>query len=879
MRAVRAGGTELAEQGKNISSPEEGGAKAETGVSAWRRGYRLLSLRAKKVKADKKGQSPAEDASLEKPSERLKKLREAVDKGGALANANFLAYLAMLVYFFVAVTSTTHEDLLRETPKAIPLLNIQVPLWWFFLVGPVTLALIHLNLLNQYFYHSQNVLLLDRFITKSLEAGALQKEQADEERKLPLSFALSNLILDREMPPVLRFSLSLLMWFLVVFAPLAVLLLFQAYFLAFHSTLVTWIQRGVLVCDAAMLLYLWQAVAKAQDNHCKSKDSCINLHTEEWHRDCLVAVSANPGVIIVAAPASTAMAIFAIISSLLLLTIPGELYDLWEQNKYADKRNIDLPGKLLLKSDPPPELLAQYAGNLDMHDAVLNELVDKYKLGLKLKGRDLRGANLKGAKLPYAELNEASLRGANLDSAQLQGAKLEKAQLHYARLKEANLETAQMQNAKLDGADLTKARLQGVDLRKAWLEFATLEDIILQGANLVDTRLQRANLRDAQLQRANLRDAQLQGADLTDANLQYANLHGAQLQGANLEKTHLQNATLEKANLQGADLTKAQMQGANLQIAQLQGANLTNANLQGANLDMAQLQNAVLIFVQLQGAYLQGTDLQGANLQMAQLQGTLLFGAQMHCANLRSVMLQGANMRMAELQGANLTNAELQGANMRMANLQYADLSGADLNGSNAVKAHFQGSNLTNSQINTLIASEANFSGATFSSTTLSNSIFLGTNFSHLTEQEFSALVKSATEKVRCDISRQISEVHKRMFDSKCSPNQPVNSCYGPDYPKRWIKQTACGQETMESIAKARGKALNEAACAHPASSISIGSQGSLFFFEAPGDGKTIKRLQQIAIRAFLEGDCPIAQHIDPDDLKRLQDFIKEPAP
>ena len=56
----------------------------------------------------------------ESPSERMKKLREAVDRGGIQAHANFIAYLVILIYFFVAVTGTTHEDLLRETPKSVP---------------------------------------------------------------------------------------------------------------------------------------------------------------------------------------------------------------------------------------------------------------------------------------------------------------------------------------------------------------------------------------------------------------------------------------------------------------------------------------------------------------------------------------------------------------------------------------------------------------------------------------------------------------------------------------------------------------------------------------------------------------------------------------
>lgn len=116
----------------------------------------------------------------------------------------------------------------------------------------------------------------------------------------------------------------------------------------------------------------------------------------------------------------------------------------------------------------------------------------------------------------------------------------------------------------LRGRSMRFAELPLADLRHAWLE-----NTKFQGANLTSTNLTAANLKDSQLQQANLSSANLLGANFTNANL-----HNAKFDWASLEATVMTNANLIDAlminsklygtTLTNADLTKANLRGAKL---------------------------------------------------------------------------------------------------------------------------------------------------------------------------------------------------------------------------------------------------------------------------------------------------------------------------
>ncbi|OLN27627.1 Pentapeptide repeat family protein [Desulfovibrio sp. DV] len=419
-----------------------------------------------------------------------------------------------------------------------------------FFIGPLALMLIHLNLTSQYFYLTQNVLLLDQLIVKHFYGMTAEQE---EERSLHKNNLLSNLILDRDMHFSLGLFMRFVLWFFVVCAPISLFLLFQSYFIPYHDQVVIWMQRVVLLIDVSMILLLWPAISGAQSRNCLSRQ--------------MANISINPLDTIKRIPI-TALYVFFLVIPLcfILLTIPGESLDTFRNEflriyassimpniPFPNNNNLDVHNALLIKSGVSQEVLSQFAGSIDKHDAVLTDLVGKYGLGLKLKGRDLRDANLSGALLPHAIL--------------------EGAQLVNARLSGAHLECAKLYGVNLVGADLANARLACADV----IAGAGSESQSIRYGGAAGAKLQGADLRYAHLEGALLIGAHLEGALLTGAHLEGANLGGAYLNGADLSGANLDGASLDGCKLVGLQAEKASFRSASLPIT------IKDSNFRGAN--------------------------------------------------------------------------------------------------------------------------------------------------------------------------------------------------------------------------------------------------------------------------------------------------------
>ncbi|WP_051261871.1 pentapeptide repeat-containing protein [Desulfovibrio inopinatus] len=639
----------------------------------------------------------------------VNQLRDAIHQQSVHAQGNFLAYLAILIYFFVAVTSTTHEDLLRETAKAVPLLNIQLPLWWFFLAGPLALTVIHLNLLRQYYYLSINLKRLDAALCQKYGNGKKGKECY--ERDLHANFLLTTLFLDRDMPTGLRFISHIALWAISVVAPLVLLCLFQWYFLAYHDPKVTWIQRGALCFDAFTMLYLW-----------------YNIFDNSYRR--WLALSLEFG--------SMGLLIITVGLINFQLTLPDETRyiekslqsfipkDSEKPEKgndsipswasYYDRlpsvpRNLDIQNRLLLKKEIPADLFTGENLSQEQYNERVADYAKKHQLGLNLNKRKLEEANLNNSQLIVASLEKANLKGAYLTGANLKGADLAKANLEKANLEPTNfletvlripdiegkatwwgnLEDSGLKNVHLEGADLSGANLK--DARLGWAD--------LKGANLTGAKLERTDLKGVKLDGANLMGADINNVDLTGADLKGANLTEAKLVGVNFIEADLEGVDLTKANLEDVDLTETNFKGADLTGANLEGANLGWANLHCVDseilrrearngTDLAILIETNLNGADLTGASLNGADLTGANLNGADLTEAALEGARFGRADLDDVDLEV--LREADLDGVDLTI-------LREASLNGADLTGANLNGADLAGANFRGCNMTGANL------------------------------------------------------------------------------------------------------------------------------------------------------------------------------------
>ena len=530
--------------------------------------------------------------------------KQALDASAPRLRNLFIFVQVFLLYVVVSIVGVDDRDLLDPSSTVkVPLLNIGLPTFYFFLLAPVLVALLHINLL----LHHQSY-------QDKLRHWRDGTPKAQLDQLAPNFFDIAFLAQDRWQRQLVRASL----WFLLYFWPPAALCLALFWFADYQNPWVTLEHFVLLIISySASVYFSWR------QDHARQELRALLLWTLTlllglviltgaylavsfwvfaisnplltlayitlliigggisvylpWSKICAGNKLQNPsrwlqGLLLSALPLAGTYLFVLVIS---LTWISYERSDPWFENYSLYRPKIDAPSFIYQKLDSATiDLAKAYESNTSR-----GELIKNYSQPLDLRGRSLRYANLASSFLPRVRLTDADLTGANLIQASLQGAELWR----------AHLQGAYLWQAQLQGADLEKAHLQGAYLWQAQLQGAYLKGARLQGVYLRGARLQGANLEEAQLQSASLWQAQLQGADLEEAQLQGADLEKAQLQGADLEKAQLQGAYLSEAQLQGASLWQAQLQGADLEKAQLQGADLEEAQLQGANLAGAQL--------------------------------------------------------------------------------------------------------------------------------------------------------------------------------------------------------------------------------------------------------------------------------------------------
>ena len=636
--------------------------------------------------------------------------------------AVYTTYLMIASYIIFTIVSTEDELLFRNGNVQMPIIDIGVSIKRFFIIAPLILFFLHLNVLIQAVFLSTKVRRYTSVLNDDRHTPAFYNKGRNAPGLLfPVPLA-HFLVADDQQKDA-----QWILWVVVVFTsivllPLAILIYAEIHFLTYQSELITWMHRIAIGLDIILLWCLWPRII-APDKGLK----------EYWRQSSRKRRAAKF--------ASVATGLFVLViadipgGTMENFIFPNALHD-WRE---LLGRRYQLEERILVQEEPHPKILetqlackfqnlagpacqariepgsliwCQHAKPLllqrrafrgaNLHKAVLCE-ANLHET--KLQGADLRYAELQSADLSYAELQGADLRyaslqGADLRSTELQGADLSYAELQGADLRSTELQGADLSYAELQGVDLRSAALQGADLRYAALQGADLRSATLQGAYLISASLQGANLRFTELQGADLRYASLEDAYLISAALQGANLSSASLQGADLRSASLQGAGLRSASLQGADLSEASLQGADLSEASLQGADLSEASLQGADLSSASLQGADLYSAELQGVDLSFTELQGVDLSYTELQGADLRGAELQGADLYSASLQGADLYSAALQGTDLGFAELQGADLSYAVLQGADLSYTELQGADLRWAYLVGSDLSYANLN-----------------------------------------------------------------------------------------------------------------------------------------------------------------------------------
>ncbi|MEQ8825513.1 MAG: pentapeptide repeat-containing protein [Filomicrobium sp.] len=503
-------------------------------------------------------------------------LLEAVNRSSDTAHTAWLIFMGIMTYLMIAVAGVTHTNLLLETPVALPILQVDIPLTQFFQFAPVVLVLFHLGVISQ-------LVLLAR---KALEFDhAIRLLETSHRRTHPLRLELHNLffvqaIAGPSRSKVMGSFLHIMSWLSLVILPVVLLLYMQVVFLPYHDPVITWTNRIALVVDVMMLVLIGVFLMRAETSFFKAFARTSASHPVSFLMTTIVLG-------------------FVTVFSFFVATIPGEAMDsiskhfFWQMDEdkstSGPKYFTSSTAIPLIPVDSEGALFGIFRRNLKVTDAdlVSDRAVTEGEPTLKLRNRDLRHARLDRSDMHQADLTGADLSQASLDGTDLRNATMQCAELNALRLKN-DREKAKCVRAvgtNFARAELSGALMTGIDARGAIFEEAILED-----------------------------------ADVVEALLS----------GANFSQ-----ARLDKANLTGG----VEAQGANFAIASLQGTNLNGARLFGADFRWASMQAAILDYARLEGALVEGSDLEAASLYKAYLQGTDFKSAKMRAADLRGARI------------------------------------------------------------------------------------------------------------------------------------------------------------------------------------------------------------------------------------------------
>ncbi len=167
----------------------------------------------------------------------------------------------------------------------------------------------------------------------------------------------------------------------------------------------------------------------------------------------------------------------------------------WNDISQRERMGLDLRGADLRHVNLRNLPLARIRGGLTQEEWLFTNLEQRNMAGVHLEGADCCETRMEGTLLRGAFLNEATLRNAHL-----QETVLFSAYLQHAYLRNAHLEAANLYMAHLEGAYLRKAFLAGADLGNTFFDSTTnLEQVILRDSKwgcvlLVDAHWSEVNL-------------------------------------------------------------------------------------------------------------------------------------------------------------------------------------------------------------------------------------------------------------------------------------------------------------------------------------------------------------------------------------------------
>lgn len=506
-------------------------------------------------------------------TESQKAQKELLDKSSSINRNLGLIFISFLVYVLVTVGSVTDLMLLLPDEKVkMPIIDVELPINSFFLVTPILILGLHLNLLINLYEHRKKLL-------KWLDTNK-ESENRTTTDLFPFIFDFSEV---KENKNFTYYATRILVRISSLYLPMLLLAYIQLRYSDMHDIFTTDIHFFFFCIDAALVFIFLPLLSSPQLSQTTSK----NLYQYYYY------------------------GFFNLPFLQPILSLLSEFFKHSKRNFF--KRLYQLTS--LITPERSVSFLFQWIlfwGIVLMSIYYFKitrniSLKDKYETvsiyGLTFQDAWIQFLSVRFQRYPRIIVNDISIikeapsnevlafylnKYPNLDDAKLY------AQLHFTKgvnLSARNLSFSNFSNSSLINANLKDAKLQQSSFYHSQLQGIKLISTDLSKANLIGANLNGAIITNAKFDKANLIDV-----SMSDANLKFATFTGVQLDKSVLEKSNFINCKID---------------GANLAYSQFENTNFHNTKLNGSNLFKAKLSKSTLTNTTLQGCYLEGVDISG----------------------------------------------------------------------------------------------------------------------------------------------------------------------------------------------------------------------------------------------------------------------------
>ncbi|MDM8538072.1 hypothetical protein QUF70_15055, partial [Desulfobacterales bacterium HSG17] len=178
----------------------------------------------------------------------IQDIKAALDDSSGKNRAMFVSFMVFEVYMFITIGAVSDLQLLVPGSEIhLPLINMNIPLFGFFIIAPMFLLAVHFNLLFNLFLHSQKLFSWGELVGPAEKRSLLQ----------PFLF---NYLIRFEPGQINFYVLRVILYTLVYFGPLALLTYTQYKFSRYHDPCMTLWHLFTVILDLFYLLFYWPRI-------------------------------------------------------------------------------------------------------------------------------------------------------------------------------------------------------------------------------------------------------------------------------------------------------------------------------------------------------------------------------------------------------------------------------------------------------------------------------------------------------------------------------------------------------------------------------------------------------------------------------------------